>query len=65
MSTTTPRLRLHPFSGDDLLALIESAAQGQRQIGLPLADGLREFFVSGDVSRSGSIWRWECVRAAP
>jgi [ribosomal protein S5]-alanine N-acetyltransferase len=50
MFTETAHLKLHPFSGDDLLALIEGAAQGQQQIGVPLADGLREFFVSGDVS---------------
>ena len=52
MSTKTAHLKLRPFSGDDLLALIEGAAEGKRQIGLPLADGLREFFVSGEVRLS-------------
>lgn len=50
MMTVTARLKLHTLSGDDILALIEGVAQGQAQIGLPLADGLREFFVSSDVS---------------
>src|SRR4051812_26239340 len=50
MNPATAHLRLRPFSGDDLLALLAGHSEGERQIGLPLAEGLRDFFVSGDVS---------------
>lgn len=50
MSTNTERLELRCFSGADLLAVIEGVEQGEKQIGLPLADGLRDFYVSGEVS---------------
>jgi ribosomal-protein-alanine N-acetyltransferase len=46
----TVHLTPRPFSGDDLLAIIAGVEEGRRQIGLPLADGLREFYVSGEVS---------------
>jgi RimJ/RimL family protein N-acetyltransferase len=50
MGTETARLTLRPFSGDDLLALIEGAAQAEQRMGVSLAEGLRDFFVSGEVS---------------
>jgi RimJ/RimL family protein N-acetyltransferase len=46
----TPRLRLRAFSPEDLLALIEGVSQCEARMGLRLADGLRDFFVSGEVS---------------
>lgn len=46
----TPRLQLHPFAPWDLLALIESDARFDEQTGSRAAAGLRDFFVSGDVS---------------
>lgn len=50
MADETLHLRFRSFSGDDLLALIASAEQGEEQIGLPLAEGLRDFYVSEEVS---------------
>ena len=50
MLRETVHLQLRPFSGDDLLAVISGKAEGEAQLGLPLAEGLREFYVSGDVS---------------
>lgn len=50
MTIETVRLRLIPWSPAHLLALIEGYQQFERQFGLPAADGLREFFVSDDVS---------------
>lgn len=46
----TPRLRLRAFSPEDLLALIEGVPQCEARMVLRLADGLRDFFVSGEVS---------------
>ncbi|HEU4720407.1 MAG TPA: GNAT family N-acetyltransferase [Gemmatimonadaceae bacterium] len=46
----TPRLRLAPWSPAQLLAMRESVERYEADNGLPLADGLREFFVSDDVS---------------
>jgi len=46
----TSHLRLAPWAPDQLLALIDGPEQFEATVGLPLADGLREFFVSGDVS---------------
>ena len=46
----TPRLRLRAFFPEDLLALIEGVPQCEARMGLRLADGLRDFFVSGEVS---------------
>jgi RimJ/RimL family protein N-acetyltransferase len=48
--TTQSRLRLRPFAPQDLLALIEGVPQCEARMGLRLADGLRDFFVSGEVS---------------
>jgi ribosomal-protein-alanine N-acetyltransferase len=46
----TSRLSLRPFSPGDLLALIDGAAQCEQRMGVRLSEGLREFFVSGEVS---------------
>ena len=46
----TARLRLTPWTPAHLLALLESRERYESEAGLPLADGLREFFVSDDVS---------------
>ena len=45
----TPRILLRPFSPGDLLAIIESAPQAEERMLLKLGDGLRDFYVSGDV----------------
>ena len=50
MTIQTVRLRLIPWSPDHLLALIYGYRQFEQQFGFPAAAGLREFFVSGDVS---------------
>jgi [ribosomal protein S5]-alanine N-acetyltransferase len=46
----TAHLRLAPWAPEHLLALIDGPEQFEAKVGLPLADGLREFFVSGEVS---------------
>jgi RimJ/RimL family protein N-acetyltransferase len=46
----TPRIRLRPFSPEELLALIEGLPQAEARMQLRVAEGLREFFVSGEVS---------------
>src|SRR4051794_615505 len=46
----TEHLRLVLHAPQHLLALIEGVAAYERQTGLAVADGLREFYVSGDVS---------------
>ena len=43
-------VRLVPWAPEHLLALIDGEEQFKAAVGLPLAEGLREFFVSGDVS---------------
>lgn len=48
--TETHRVRLQAFSPEDLLALIEGVPQFEARMGLSVAEGLREFFVSGEVS---------------
>jgi ribosomal-protein-alanine N-acetyltransferase len=48
--TETSRVRLRVFTPEDLLALIEGAPQCEARMGVRLAAGLRDFFVSGDVS---------------
>jgi len=48
----TDRLRLLPHTGEQLLALIERPDAYERLSGFPAADGLREFFVSGEVSQA-------------
>ena len=50
MTIATAHLRLLPFAPAELLALCESVAQFEALTGLRAADGLRAFFVSGDVS---------------
>lgn len=50
MTIDTARLRLQPFAPEHLLALIEGADRFEERSGYRAADGLREFFVSGDVS---------------
>jgi RimJ/RimL family protein N-acetyltransferase len=56
----TARLRLLPYSPQQILALIESVEQFERHMGLPAAEGLREFYTSGEVSPT---W-FEQLRAA-
>jgi hypothetical protein len=46
----TARLRLVSFSPEHLLALIDGTGRFEERFGLGAADGLREFFVSADVS---------------
>lgn len=46
----TAHFTLRPFSPGDLLALVDSVAACEARMGLRVADGLRDFFVSGDVS---------------
>jgi RimJ/RimL family protein N-acetyltransferase len=46
----TGRLRLAPWAPAHLLALLEGEEPFEVNAGLPLADGLRELFVSGEVS---------------
>ena len=50
MTIATPRLRLLPFAPAELLALCDGVAQFETLTGLHAADGLRAFFVSGEVS---------------
>jgi RimJ/RimL family protein N-acetyltransferase len=57
----TAHLRLAPWSPEHLLAMMDGADQFTARAGMPLADGLREFFVSGEVSPA-----WiEHLRTAP
>jgi len=46
----TEHLRLVPHSPQGLLALIETPERFEQVTGFPAAQGLREFFVSGEVS---------------
>ena len=46
----TTHLSLAPWAPEHLLAMIDGAEQFEAKVGMPLADGLREFFVSGEVS---------------
>jgi [ribosomal protein S5]-alanine N-acetyltransferase len=50
MSLETSRLRLFPMSPAALLALFEGVPQFEREIGLRVAVGLRDFYVSDEVS---------------
>lgn len=50
MVIETEHLRLVPHSPQGLLALIEEPERYKQVTGFPAADGLREFFVSGEVS---------------
>jgi len=57
----TARLRLAPWSPEHLLAMIDGAERFGSDAGIALADGLREMFVSGEVS---PVWIAH-LRAAP
>jgi RimJ/RimL family protein N-acetyltransferase len=46
----TAHLRLTPWSPEHLLAMIDGAERFEADAGVPLADGLRAMFVSGEVS---------------
>jgi RimJ/RimL family protein N-acetyltransferase len=46
----TLRLHLRPYTPADLVALIEGVPQFSARLGLPVADGLRAFLVSDEVS---------------
>jgi RimJ/RimL family protein N-acetyltransferase len=48
----TENLSMMPHAPDHLIALIERPQEYQTLAGFPAADGLREFFVSGDVSQA-------------
>jgi hypothetical protein len=50
MPLETSRLLLIPWSPEQLLALIEEPDRFETLTGFQAADGLRDFFVSGDVS---------------
>jgi [ribosomal protein S5]-alanine N-acetyltransferase len=50
MAIITPRLQLVPLAPADILALIEGVQQFKERFGSAVADGLRDLFVSGDVS---------------
>ena len=50
MSLETSRLILLPCVPEQLVALIEQPTRFEELTGFPAADGLRSFFVSGDVS---------------
>ncbi len=47
---STSRLRLRPFTPADILTLIEHPERFADTFGAAAADGLREFFTSGEVS---------------
>lgn len=57
----TARLRLVPFTPGDILAIIEGVAPFEARTGMRAGDGLRDFYVSGDVSPA---WL-DQLRAAP
>jgi ribosomal-protein-alanine N-acetyltransferase len=50
MAIITPRLQLLPLAPADILALIEGVQQFKERFGTPVADGLRDLFVSGEIS---------------
>ena len=49
-SRQTLRLVLLPATPTRLLTLIEQPIRFEQEVGVPAADGLREFFVSGEIS---------------
>jgi RimJ/RimL family protein N-acetyltransferase len=49
MPIETSRLQLLPYSPAHLLALIESVRQFEERFGLRAAEGLRDFYVSGEI----------------
>ncbi len=50
MSLDTERLTLLPCAPEYLLALIDGPERFQQVVGMPIADGLHEFYKSSDVS---------------
>jgi ribosomal-protein-alanine N-acetyltransferase len=50
MTLETTHLRLKLYSPADILGLIEGEAEFEKNFGLPPADGLRAYYVSGEVS---------------
>src|SRR5256885_2295611 len=50
MAIETARLQLLPYAPEHLLALLEGVPQFEERIGLRAADGLRDFYLSDDVS---------------
>ena len=50
MPLETPSLRLLPWSPELLLVLIDQPERFDKVASMPAADGLREFFVSGELS---------------
>ena len=50
MTIETTHLRLTPYAPQHCLALIEGTQEFEAQLGLPPAEGLRDFFLSSDVS---------------
>jgi RimJ/RimL family protein N-acetyltransferase len=50
MNLDTANLRLLAYSAADLAALLEGVRQFEERVGIAVADGVRDFFVSGDVS---------------
>lgn len=50
MSIETAHLRLRPYAPAELLALIEGAPQFEALTGLTVAEGMRDFMVSDEVS---------------
>ena len=45
-----PHARLHPYTPEQLLALVEGDEQFESRFGLKLAEGLQDFYKSDDVS---------------
>lgn len=50
MSTPTPDIELRPYAAEHLLALLESEEAFHQSFGSRAADGLRDFYFSGDIS---------------
>ena len=65
MLIETAQLRLLPYSPQHLLALIESVEQFEAQSGLRAAQGLRDGYVSGEVSPAWLIQLRAATEADP
>ena len=50
MPLATARLRLLESAPEHLVAMIDTPEQFEAVVGIPIADGLREFYTSGEVS---------------
>jgi RimJ/RimL family protein N-acetyltransferase len=57
----TPSLRLVPYASEHLLALLDSVAEFEKRVGIPVADGMESFLNNPDVSPA---WL-ERLRASP